>query len=106
VKDVTKRDCASSSLLKLLPREKAVRSLIQVSAGIAVACGLFSSEALAAPPAAAAICAACHSANGTNGLGPSFKGLYGRKAGAGLGFTYSAAMRKAGMTWDDKSLDA
>lgn len=68
--------------------------------------------ALAAPPAMAqqpasyAACAACHSADGTPGVGPSLKGAFGRKAGAGSGFAYSPAMKKAGMTWDSKSLDA
>lgn len=48
-------------------------------------------------------CAACH-VNG--GIGPSLKGVYGRKAGSLAGFTYSRAMRNAGLTWDDKALDA
>jgi cytochrome c len=38
--------------------------------------------------------------------GPSIKGVYGRKAGTGKGFTYSAAMKKADVAWDDKTLDA
>jgi cytochrome c len=37
---------------------------------------------------------------------PSVKGVYGRKAGTGKGFTYSAAMKKADVAWDDKTLDA
>jgi cytochrome c len=73
---------------------------------IALACGLFAGLANATPPAAFAVCAACHNAEGANGLGPTAKGLYGRKAGTARGFTYSAAMKKAGVTWDEHSLDA
>jgi cytochrome c len=83
-----------------------MKRLVRIPAGLAIACSLFASAASAEPPASAAACAACHSADGTNGLGPSFKGVYGRKSGTGNGFTYSAAMRKSGVTWDDKSLDA
>jgi cytochrome c len=83
-----------------------MKRLVRISAGLAIACSLFASAASAEPPASAAACAVCHSADGTNGLGPSFKGVYGRKAGTGKGFTYSAAMREADVTWDDKSLDA
>jgi cytochrome c len=73
---------------------------------LAIACGLIASSAHAAPPPSAAACAACHSEDGSPRVGPSFKGVYGRKAGSAKGFTYSAAMKKAGVTWDDKSLDA
>ncbi len=82
-----------------------MKSLIRLSAGLAIACSLVASAAHAAPPASFAACAACHTSDGSNGLGPTAKGLYGRKAGSAKGFTYSAAMKKAGVTWDDKSLD-
>jgi len=59
-----------------------------------------------APPAAFAACSACHSADGANGVGPTLKGVYGRKSGTASGFTYSRAMRSAGLTWDEKSLDS
>lgn len=78
----------------------------RISAALAIACSLLVSVVNAAPPASFAVCAACHTSDGTNGLGPTAKGLYGRKAGSAKGFTYSAAMKKAGVTWDDKSLDA
>ena len=82
-----------------------MKLVVRICAGLALACSLLSS-ANAAPPAAFAACAACHTADGTNGLGPSVKGVYGRKAGTAKGFTYSAAMKKADVTWDDKTLDA
>ena len=83
-----------------------MKRIVRISAGLAIACSLFASPASAAPPASIGACGACHSADGTNGLGPSFKRVYGRKAGTGNGFRYSTAMRKAGITWDDESLDA
>lgn len=83
-----------------------MKPLVRISAGLAIACSLLAGLAQAAPPASFAACAACHTSHGTNGLGPSIKGVYGRKAGAAKGFTYSPAMKKAGVTWDDKSLDA
>src|SRR5262245_43511270 len=51
-------------------------------------------------------CAACHAADDANGVGPGLKGLVGRKSGAHEGFRYSRAMKGAGITWDEKSLDA
>ena len=82
-----------------------MKRLAALAAPLAVACGLFASPAMADAPAAFAACAACHSADGTNGLGPSLKGVYGRKAGTAAGFRYSPAMKKAATVWDDKSLD-
>ena len=64
------------------------------------------SAANAQVPPSFAACAACHTSDGSSGLGPSVKGVYGRKAGTLGGFAYSRAMRNAGVTWDDKALDA
>jgi cytochrome c len=50
-------------------------------------------------------CAACHSTDGSNGTGPTLKGIFGRQSGTEPGFRYSRAMRSAGITWDEKSLD-
>jgi cytochrome c len=50
-------------------------------------------------------CAACHSTDGSNGTGPTLKGVYGRQSGTVAGFRYSRAMRGAGITWDEKTLD-
>jgi cytochrome c len=85
-----------------------MKPFVQISAGLAIVCSLYASSAATAaqPPASFATCAACHSTDGTPGVGPSVKGVYGRKAGTADGFTYSKAMRKSGETWDDKSLDA
>jgi cytochrome c len=82
-----------------------MKPIVRTCAGLALAWSMLST-ANAAPPAAFAACAACHTSDGTNGLGPSIKGVYGRKAGTAKGFTYSAAMKNADVTWDDKALDA
>jgi len=51
-------------------------------------------------------CAACHSvAQGTNNVGPSLAGIFGRPAGSLPDFRYSAAMRKSGITWTPDVLD-
>ena len=73
----------------------------------AILASLSTSRAIAEqPPAAFAACSACHSSDGANGVGPTLKGVYGRKSGSVGGFAYSRAMRSAGLTWDEKSLDA
>jgi cytochrome c len=51
-------------------------------------------------------CVACHSTDGSNGLGPSLKGIVGRKAGTFAGFRYSRAMKNAAVVWDEKTIDA
>jgi cytochrome c len=51
-------------------------------------------------------CAACHSASGSNGVGPSLQGVVGRKSGTFPGFHYSRAMKGAAISWDDKMLNA
>jgi len=65
-----------------------------------------SAQDLAAGKAAAAQCVACHSLDGSNGAGPTLKGILGRKAGSVPGFRYSRAMRTSSIFWDAKLLDA
>jgi cytochrome c len=50
-------------------------------------------------------CSACHSVNGSDGIGPPLNGVVGRKAGAAAGFTYSPALKRANITWDAGNLD-
>ena len=71
--------------------------------------------ALSAIPVAAAdvehgkalyqICAACHTER-PDALGPSLKGIFGRKSAALEDFRYSNAMRRANLVWDDDNLRA
>ncbi|WP_374281320.1 cytochrome c family protein [Novosphingobium sp.] len=71
--------------------------------------------ALAAGPAADPVkgkavfarCAVCHDLNtGANRIGPSLKGVIGRKAGTAAGYAYSPAMKKKAVTWNAATLSA
>jgi cytochrome c len=50
-------------------------------------------------------CAACHS-DKPDAIGPSLRGVYGRKSAALQDFRYSNAMMHANLTWDDSNLKA
>jgi cytochrome c len=54
----------------------------------------------------AEVCLACHTVDGTGGLGPSLAGVVGRTAGSVPSFRYSRAMRNAKIVWDERTLDA
>ena len=53
-------------------------------------------------------CAACHSvqADVQTGIGPNLCGVVGRAAASLPGFHYSPALSKAGLTWNETTLDA
>ena len=51
-------------------------------------------------------CAACHATDHADRVGPGLEGIIGRKAGTAPGFRYSDAMKKSGIVWDTKILDA
>jgi cytochrome c len=48
-------------------------------------------------------CLACHTER-SDALGPSLRGVVGRRAGSLEGFRYSNAMIRSGITWDDSNL--
>jgi cytochrome c len=52
-------------------------------------------------------CRTCHTVKeGDNRLGPSLHGIVGAKAGANSAYpNYSQAMKTAGVTWDEATLD-
>ena len=51
------------------------------------------------------ICANCHTNRpDKNYIGPTLFGLIGRKSGSAPGFSYSDAMKNAGVTWDEATL--
>jgi cytochrome c len=49
-------------------------------------------------------CAACHSID-ENDLGPKHRGVFGRRAGSVTDYSYSAALKSSGLTWDTSTLD-
>jgi cytochrome c len=50
-------------------------------------------------------CAACHS-DKPDAIGPTLRGVYGRKSASLPDFRYSNAMMHANLTWDDANLKA
>lgn len=77
--------------------------------------GLAGAAALAAGPAPDPVkgkavfarCAVCHDLNtGANRIGPSLKGVLGRKGGTFPGYAYSTAMKGKGVTWNAATLNA
>ena len=75
----------------------------------AAACLLPSSATAAGPTGAAdfnARCGGCHSTHaGTNGIGPSLAGVYGRSSAAAPGYHYSPALARAKLVWTDQTLN-
>jgi len=79
-----------------------------------VTVGVFLLVALASPATAAdpdhgkalyQTCAACHTER-PDALGPSLKGVVGRKSAALEDFRYSNPMKRANLVWDEANLRA
>ncbi len=66
----------------------------------------FAQDAAAGKSAYQQQCSVCHSVDGSNGVGPSLKGIVGSKSGEIPGFRFSRAMKGANIVWDAKTLDA
>jgi cytochrome c len=49
-------------------------------------------------------CESCHSID-NNDVGPKHRGVIGRRAGSVKDYSYSAALKNSGLTWDDANLD-
>jgi len=50
-------------------------------------------------------CAACHSTDGSAGVGPTLKGVVGRQSASVPGFPYSGAMKRSHLVWTADELD-
>jgi len=96
-------------------RTRGTRTRAALGAAIASALGAAAIAGLAAGAAQAAdadhgkqvfqSCVACHS-DKPDAIGPSLRGVYGRKSGAVEDFRYSNAMKRADLVWDDADLKA
>lgn len=73
--------------------------LLALASGAASAADAEHGKTLFAP------CAACH-AERADSLGPSLKGVFGRKSAALDDFRYSNAMKRANLVWDEDNLRA
>lgn len=79
--------------------------------GVAIATLALAPPAAATPDEGATIfrqrCQSCHSADAgkTSPLGPNLAGVVGRKA-ASTAFSYSAALKSSGLTWNRETLDS
>lgn len=53
-------------------------------------------------------CASCHAVGpfASGGYGPQLNGVVGRRAASTKDYKYSDAMKKSGLTWDEKTLSA
>jgi cytochrome c len=83
-----------------------------LAALIVTACSVSAAHGLAQDAAAGersfAKCRACHQIGPTakNGVGPNLNGLFGRATGSIAGYSYSAANKGAGFTWDESRFAA
>jgi len=75
------------------------------AAGLLLRAGAVHPQEPAAAPTEFSACAVCHSTDGSEGTGPTLKGVVGRTSGSAAGFRYSRAMRVAAITWDAGTLD-
>ena len=79
-----------------------MRSLF-LAAVIVAAPGAALAQDAAAGEKTFAQCRACHQVGPTakNAVGPVLNGLFGRKSGSIEGYTYTAANKDSGITWDE-----
>ena len=70
---------------------------------MAVGLGQASAQDAAAGEKVFAVCKACHQIGDSakNVVGPVLNGLIGRKSGSVDGYSYSAANKNSGITWDE-----
>jgi cytochrome c len=83
-----------------------VSAALLLGAGAAQAAAAAAGNATAGKTVFDDNCAICHSAErgGPHKVGPNLFGVHGRKSAAATGYTYSAAMMKANITWNNDTL--
>ncbi len=100
---------AAAALVSLAACGKAARESDDPQPGAAAPAKAIAeaSQATAAePPAAFLQCKVCHTTQpGQHLVGPSLAGVYGKPAAGAAGYPYSAALKQAGLSWDDPTLD-
>jgi cytochrome c2 len=71
-------------------------------------CTMLAGPAMAQAAGAAVFsrCKVCHAlaAGAHSPVGPDLHGLFGRTAGTATGFSFSPAMQKSGVVWNDETL--
>jgi cytochrome c len=86
-----------------------VRGMFRAGAAAAMMCAGAGGVALAADAEHGkqlfVACAACHSEK-ADGIGPSLKGVYGRKSATLEDFRYSNPMKRANLVWNAENLRA
>ncbi|WP_157083003.1 c-type cytochrome [Novosphingobium lentum] len=92
---------ASTPAAKTAGAAKAVATLAPVAAPTKLA------AAAVTPPPTFARCAVCHNAEKGAGdkIGPNLYGIYGTKAAAVGSYAFSDALKGAGLTWNEATLD-
>ncbi|MCF2524866.1 cytochrome c family protein [Bradyrhizobium sp. G127] len=80
-----------------------MRELVFVAILAVAGAGQASAQDAAAGEKVFAVCKACHQIgeSAKNGVGPMLNGIIGRKAGSVAGYSYSAANKDSGITWDE-----
>lgn len=91
---------------KIKQRQASIAGLALLAFGLGAAAGAARAQDVAAGKKVFAQCAACHSLDGSPGVGPSLKGVLGRQVGSLAGFRFSRALKSAGKTWDEALLKA
>ena len=95
-------------ILRLSKTEAAPVSLLSAVApfSLGVSTGYAAGDSAAGQQFFATHCTPCHATEaGVNKVGPSLAGVVGRKSGSAPAYNYSAALKAANITWDDKTID-
>jgi cytochrome c len=82
-----------------------VRSIAIVALAIAASPAFAAGDAVRGQQLYETRCIGCHSVDDDR-VGPAHRGVFGRKAGSREGFSYSAALKRSAIVWDEKTLDA